>query len=221
MNKTDRSGGSVLSTLSLNEDQIKSVRGIVYYKISTEVLDPVLIADYPQCTHGLIVALYNASESTQWMASNDYYIYENFQQVTSPYNGYPSLIGDGTYYYNGYSNTKILRAYNQYCSANGSDKICLLIPLLDAFVGDCAKPDNCSDWYIPGKSEMKFNTYPKTLEACIQNLIDKGLSPVQKVTNYYWTSTEGAKWSAYKNDSGTTYCWNKTDSHALRLICAY
>jgi hypothetical protein len=138
---------NVLS-LSLTSTQISAIRGIVYYKGDVTSEDTKLKADYPKCTHGLILALQNADSECRWI-DNTYaasltsaYTYESRQ-----YNS--SNIVD-TKKHLGYTNTQILPNYASYVGSQSYP-----VEAINSYGENTSAPKNSSGWYFPSIMELK------------------------------------------------------------------
>lgn len=170
-------------TYSTALDAAKTCIGIVFWTPADANPDPnaktpasltddkIMVAEHPDCTHGLVVALNSAGEciwqNTGNMAPPSVYQYfqstSNFAPVNkSDYrpiafiNTNPFNIID---YISGYQNTKILKAYNAWC-INSTDPITApvtkvhAINLLEEFASAHPAPENTTGWYIPSPKEL-------------------------------------------------------------------
>lgn len=164
------------------EDTDKTVCGIVYWLGDPTNDDGLLKADYKDCTHGLILALYDmdatASDSrVSWqLYSNDYgysytdfYVSDKISNMDSQLfpNNYESIAISYTYTYTGsvdetqlnkalgYNNTKLLRIFNSNYCVNDNEKYKVLpIDYLDSFANGYAAPNGSSGWYWPSPKEL-------------------------------------------------------------------
>jgi hypothetical protein len=162
--------------------------GIVYWLSTSETNTPlkddrILAKEHPECTHGYILALKDASDyETEWQ--NPYEsVYDNFQNIEGS-EVYPSDDGyepisidydsqksidynNNTYGEQlnkaiGYNNTKVLRLYNYYGSE--ADYKVLIIKYLDDFAEVNRAPDGSSGWYIPSLIEMAYIDNAESIE---------------------------------------------------------
>lgn len=133
--------------------------------------DVIMRAEHPDCTHGLAVALkdatYDGSEEIDWQYSyesvadfqgSDNFSHgskRNFKSIASG-KGAGELIN----YILGYQNTVVLRAYNTYCQNNDkSDYIVKPVAAIDDFNDTNPAPDNSTGWFLPSPKELHILCY--------------------------------------------------------------
>lgn len=160
---------------TLTAEQKTNVRGIVFWtladkntaadaKTSAELTDDkIMVKDFPNCSHGLIVSLKDVFQETKWQSyvdskinswqSSDAFNADNKNEYKSIGSTYDS--GDFTKdlinYILGYQNTKILKAYNAQCEA--AQKV-LPVSLLADFYEQNPAPANTTGWFIPSVKEL-------------------------------------------------------------------
>jgi hypothetical protein len=122
----------------LSDKQKAAARGMVCSKNDMTSLDSSLKADYPNCTHGLIIALTVACESTVWMDS----------PLTEENNNLTSSLDYG------YECTKKLRAYND-SQIDDAKKIKPII-YINEYEENYPSPSNCSSWFL-GNNEHCYS----------------------------------------------------------------
>ena len=141
--------GSCTSTL----DATKTLVGIVFWLGDATADDAALKATFPGCTNGLAMAVNivdgikwqeNTASVGDWQAEN----MESFISVQIPYqNGAANL--DKVI---GYSNTQVLKAYNE---ANPDNTVNVYASLVE-FAATTPAPAGTSGWYIPSAKEVTF-----------------------------------------------------------------
>jgi hypothetical protein len=162
------------------EDTDKTVCGIVYWLGDPTSDDGLLKADYKDCTHGLILALYDMdatapdSRASWQVDSNDYeysftdfYVSDKISSMDSQIlpSSYESIAisyaytgsGDETQLNKalGYNNTKLLHIFNSnYCVYDNEKYKVLPIDYLDSFAKGYAAPNSSSGWYWPSPKEL-------------------------------------------------------------------
>lgn len=182
--------------------------------------DKIMTADFPGCTHGLAVALRNASfggsETMVWQ--NPYEFVKDFQNgenfthankadfVSISSNRFAADNINRIY---GYQNTVILRAYNAYCRSKGkSDYIVRPLDAIDEFKAGNPAPANSTDWFLPSVKDLyilfsrdvwdiwdssgrKLAT-PRTLDVVNSSLAAAGgdVFATENAQLTYWSSTE-------------------------------
>lgn len=187
-----KDGTFISGSAPLTSEQKANVAGVVFWTTketdladSSQILanladDKVMAADYPNCTHGLIVALKNVTSSSVWQGShsnqgltykylNMECIWEKFQKTTNfnPDNkaDYADLnveLGNTDNFGKilGYNNTKILEAYNAYCNANSkSAYVVKPVQSLATWAASNAAPANTTGWYLPSVKELCLMAY--------------------------------------------------------------
>ena len=144
-------------TWSTELDPSKTVIGVVFsVENPSQMGDTKLLADHPEATHGLVVAL-EETANIQWQASSS-----NVGQWLVDNEGYNYL--QDTNRKCGYSNTLGLVAYNAACPAENK-----------VLVADCAPEielgSKTSGWYLPSYAEldMLFKYEQSTRPSMISN----------------------------------------------------
>lgn len=176
--------------------------------------DLIMRADYPNCTHGLAVALkdatYNGSESMVWklfgisesvadFQSSENFIHEKKTDFKSIVSGTGAT--DPINYILGYQNTVVLRAYNTYCQThNESDYIVIPVVAIDEFAAAHHAPTNSTGWFFPSPKELHILFY-KDVDNIYNNsgvenynIVNSFLDAVggdRLKNSFYWSSEEG------------------------------
>lgn len=204
--------------------------GIVYWVGDITGEDPLLKRDKPNCTHGLVVSLWDMSApdngeiemtwtyggyewvnvwlaNAQWSGDNTRPEDFNSIQVTDKMQGY--------------ANTIALKEYNKYVKNGSGDgygkdgnKRVKPVKGLDAFETDHPSPSSSSGWYWPSVEELKYVCWgqgnekgeagKKMLDTQIKKV--SGSNVFDKGLDYFWSSTE------YSGDSGNA-AWNVRFNH--------
>lgn len=208
--------------------------------------DKIMAADYPACTHGLAVAMnhcyYNSYPSMVWQS--DWKSLQNFQNSANfthsrkaDFAPIASAGGRGSSinYILGYQNTVILRAFNDYCRANGETGN-LVIPVTTS-PSDVA-PSGSTGWYLPSEKELYILCYydvddiynkigTGTRIPVTRDIVDASLSAAGGQTlegdMILWSSTEYNNNIAHSLDfrvsknNGT----RKDAGSRVRMVCAF
>lgn len=207
--------------------------------------DLIMSAEHPDCTHGLAVALkdatYDGSERMGWQNSFEsvattFQSGENFSHDSK--GNFKSIAsGSGEYdpmnYILGYQNTVVLRAYNTYCQNNDkSDYIVRPVAAIDDFDDTNPAPDNSTGWFLPSPKELHI-LYYKDVDNIYNNsgvetynIVNSSLTAAggdRLYGNWYWSSGEysyGYAWgvalySGYVSDN------NKSHNRYVRLAFAF
>lgn len=231
------------------------VAGIVFWTVNDEgsstlvgdaAADKIMQTDFPNCTHGLIVALTNVSESCLWQNSGKYEsVYTNFQNTgnfnpgnKSDYKSIASQFNgtDNNNYILGYQNTKVLEAYNDYCSETTGKENYKVNPVSALATWKTTtgneSPANTTGWFIPSAKELHmlyhkddlYDSYGSETFLVIDPLIEA--LDGKKLSNYfYWSSLEYAGNYAeafYVTFGGGSVVYSSKGSKLyVRAVCAY
>jgi hypothetical protein len=199
-------------TWSTARDYNKTVIGIVFAKASPATADKVMMADYPKCTHGLVVALeeyqsafgqFGYMSVYSWLSNNGYEV----PDTSKP---------------NGYGLTKGLSAYR---SANPT-----YCELFDSASGPAALQNAsvkspASSWYIPSYYEMRLLWEQKS----VVNGSLAAVSADRVSDSYYWSSTlrtynsyNDCQGSPFDMATGGWYAFDKkAESYPVRVVLAF
>ena len=129
--------------------------------------DLVMTARFPDCTHGLAVAIkdmgYMAWQETA-ESVGDFQNSANFNPTNPDKTKYnPIATNNSEIIYNtisGFQNTQILKAYNSYCKNNNKvDYVVLPVDKLDDFTASNPAPAGSTGWYIPSVKELHMLCY--------------------------------------------------------------
>lgn len=206
--------------------------------------DLIMSAEHPDCTHGLAVALkdatYDGSGDMFWQHSieliADFQSGENFSHDSK--GNFKSIAsGSGEYdpmnYILGYQNTVVLRAYNTYCQNNDkSDYIVRPVAAIDDFDDTNPAPDNSTGWFLPSPKELHI-LYYKDVDNIYNNsgvetynIVNSSLTAAggdRLYGNWYWSSGELSYDSAWRVDlsNGGVYNGNKDNYYYVRLAFAF
>ena len=244
---------------ALTEEQKASVAGIVFWtpaETETEgratpaslAFDKIRAKEHPCCNHGLVVSIKNVSSgSIMWQnvcdGVADFQSGTNFNPVNkADYVSVRVSVGDKFGTLNrilGYQNTKVLCAYNDYCTANGKTEF-LVNPaeLLKTFITQNPAPANSTGWYIPSTKEL-YMLYYKDVDDITRvwgssysetrNIVDASISAVggdlfeRNGCNTYWSSSEISARSVYNVLSSVAWAKSssKNDAYIARAVCAF
>lgn len=201
-------------TYSSELDPEKQVIGIVFWVGDPTASDPALAREHPNCTHGLVLASHQDTETTWQMyyLKYDASISEWIEANTDEYD--PIETGkdleDNLNKIVGYNNTKAIELFNA-DPANAAWPV-EAVQLAVEYRTTCPAPENTSDWYLPSakelslmiSGEMDFSIYdPHDPITDMRELMDERLAMVDGalplVLNIgdYWSSCEENAKSAY------------------------
>lgn len=209
--------------------------------------DKVMMADYPNCIHGLIAALKDVTTSCKWQEQNScesvYDAFQNTDLFTPTNKSDYASINSGTNKTNncnkifGYNNTKVLRAYNENCSSNGKSAY-LVNPAakLDEWKKSNKAPENTTDWYLPSEKELFMlcrkdmdDIYAQNTGATLtKNTVNTSL---QKIGGSQFGSSDVIYWSSTEKEANVAFIVsfykggaafkNKYYNYYVRAVCAF
>ncbi|WP_294081474.1 fimbrillin family protein [Proteiniphilum sp. UBA5384] len=198
----------------------------------TDFGDPALKTEKPQCTHGLVVALQDASNSMKWQntgsavgnGGNAFY-----QSITTN-----AGAGDALNKLRGYNNTQAIRAYN--ANDSNTDKV-LPVQAIDNWAASNTAPTNSSGWYLPSAKELTLlcgrdvnniwynNSGGTGMRNIVNASLDKIGSPATSITSTeYWSSSEHTISSnayAVNFNNGLVYSIFKNNDRRVRAVHAF
>ena len=202
--------------------------------------DLIMSAEHPDCTHGLAVALkdatYNGSERMVWqypyesVADFQSGSYFNHEQKTD----FKSIASEGgatdpMNYILGYQNTVVLRAYNEYCQP---DYIVKPVKAIDKFAATYFAPENSTGWFLPSPKELHILCYKDVDDIYSHfgtdtwDIINSSLTAVGGdglKNEFYWSSGENGSFSAWcvYLSNGNVYFNIKNYNNYVRLVFAF
>ena len=126
--------------------------GIVFWLGDATAKDKTLKDAHPGCTHGLVVALKDASESTVWQSPSA--SVQSWLNINGNFLAVESGTGADTPLNNiqGYNNTKAIEAFNA-DNSNSGNKVQAVEAVVD-YRSEVPAPDNSSGWYLPSEKEL-------------------------------------------------------------------
>lgn len=245
----------------LTDEQKANVRGVVFwtekndkvYTYSSLAYDEIMITDFPTCTHGLIVALNNVATGCKWQDPNASVVAwqtNTFSDANkSDYKQIAAINGetDNLKYILGYQNTKLLKAYNKYCSETTGMSGYIVKPVAELATWEATPgneaPANTTGWFIPSAKELHMLCYKDVLYNRPGTTTYKAINPLIKALGgtelgetelggaemgekkNYWSSTErrddtGFAYQIYFND-GSFSRNGKYGLAYVRAVCAF
>lgn len=216
--------GTLLSKDAVLTDAQKAdCAGIVFWVGDATATDPALRKDFPQCTHGLVVSLkeatsvwqsnYDSQSSIQsWAETQEFYKQGGYYALNKDVVFGTESLGD----IQGYNNTQILKAYDE---AFASYPVTILNSFGVITEGVTLPEDKTSGWYLPSLRELVELYNAKN--AVNQSLAVLNSNP--QLSSSYWSSGElsrGHAWIVGLNNGSVGY-YNKNDYYSVRLAFAF
>lgn len=232
---------------TLTDEQKKACVGIVFWTYSdtypktTLTNDKVLMADYPDCTHGLIVALKDAATGKPWQSASTTFresvttwqetaTFDSKYTQIAPVSPIDETLDSEAHKLLGYNNTMVLLAYN-----SDPAKIlyrCQAAQSIKTFADNNITPKGCSSWYFPSLKELALlcaeDSWEKPLpgrgttnvnnlgkiNSILENLSDNGIDIETLASGTsYWSSQEGYTGDSYAR-ANRAYCIQIMSSQA-------
>ena len=232
---------------TLTDEQKKACVGIVFWTYSdtypktTLTNDKVLMADYPDCTHGLIVALKDAATGKPWQSASTTFresvttwqetaTFDSKYTQIAPISPVDETLDSEAHKLLGYNNTMVLLAYN-----SDPAKIlyrCQAAQSIKTFADNNITPKGCSSWYFPSLKELALlcaeDSWEKPLpgrgttnvnnlgkiNSILENLSDNGIDIETLASGTsYWSSQEGYTGDSYAR-ANRAYCIQIMSSQA-------
>ncbi len=190
--------------------------------------DRLLMHDHPECTHGIVVALKDATDGkTAWSSTDTGSTYTWLKSYAATGQEAEKELMLGSFGFLGYNMSRRLQWYRNYGgqSTEAYDAI-------EAFAKATPTPAGCSGWYFPGDDEMTVMArgtlnYSEDhgMSTILNTQFDKAGGSSFKTDNYYWSSTDSS------NTPGKGYCIkfsdngrsleNKQNTYYVRAVLAF
>lgn len=212
----------------------RSVIGIVFWVGDATEKDQTLKREHSNCTHGLVVALNDASDAIAWQ--------EPFIYVQEWLNNNPQVqylpVASAAYAYplnniQGYNNTGAIEVFNDV----NSNYIVTPVKKVVEYRSEVLAPANSSDWYLPSAKELTLLSgkdvtdifKDNNIGAANKDLINKKIALIGNVateisTASYWSSTEviSGRFAYITHFSkGTVNSHDKDTKNRVRCVLAF
>lgn len=223
-------------TWSSEADPEKTVIGVVFWLGDPAQSDAALKADFPECTHGLVVAAggdvpsYWQSQSTSSPGTVGEWITDNAPELLSVTSG--TDISDPLNLIRGYNNTKALELYN--AAPENSEWPVEVMDVVSAYREEVPAPANTSGWYLPSMKELSLlcsgelgeNVYDISGETSVRDMVNERLEAVNGIQigeAFYWSSTENSIEHAFDIDFSDGSVWMdlKFMNDPVRCVLAF
>ncbi len=219
-------GELVSKDATLTDAQQADCIGVVFWTKDPSSVDVTLQADYPGCTHGLVVAL--DEMASKWSAEvevvvNDW-IKANTSYLSIGTSGSDANLNNIV----GYNNTKAIDYYNHNGLAESSDVVNAVEVVMEYRT---ANPVDCgaSGWYLPSVKELALlymgdgniwsskNNVAQEINKSLQKITDATL-----LTGDYWSNTETAAGSVHRIEaSGKVTSTRVFNPYKVRPVMAF
>lgn len=203
--------------------------------------DKIMATAFPNCNHGLAVALQDVSISMQWQSTipnlseepteptnvSRFQKTDNFKHANKT--DFVSIdsdtgITDAINKIYGYQNTQVLLAYNVYCTNNNNaDYIVNPVNALSDFSSKNPAPPKSTGWFFPSVKELHMLCYKDVDD--VYNASDLSFTTTRDIVNnslkaagcetlgtsYYWSSSETTNFATNR-----AYSVNFSDSGVFK-----
>lgn len=229
-----KDGSLVDKDATLTDAQKAACLGVVFWvgdPTNDTDGDPLLKKDKPGCTHGLAMALHDASTSNSLWSSSDEDITSNWLSGQSTTYGITTLKESNKM--QGYANTKALEGYNasdRVVPDNLGRKV-LPVGIIAEYAKSHSTPANSSGWFWPSVKELAYMCHGQNGNGGVagRDMLNKQLSKVPGAASLqsylYWSSTEydyDWAWFVYFDDGDVNYDGNKRfESLGVRAVVAF
>lgn len=185
----------------------KECVGVVYFVGEEKALAPItdqrrndhlLKRDYPNCTHGLVLALQNASDNCAWSNTNE--LVNGW--TNAPERGEEQVDISEPNSFRGYSSTKALLAYN----TAYPNKAVLAAEAARKY--PVANPEGSSEWFMMDMVDAHVIKL-KALNS-IQNALEKAGG----------VKVEGSDWTSFEHGQNKAFCLDMPTQEQLGLWCS-
>lgn len=224
---------------ALNDAQKQACIGVVFWVGDATAKDQTLKTDHEGCTHGLVVALKDATDgTTTWQ--NPYISVQSWlDSNTSGFLFVASSTGasDPLNNIQGYNNTKAIEAFN---AANSNNLVQAVQKVVD-YRDKVTAPGSSSDWYLPSEKELTLLCGKEVSDIWgnlsvgidMLKLLNGENGPFDKLgsnataiqSDNYWSSTERSNYSFSAFDLDLRYgnvgSYDKSRNYRVRCVLAF
>jgi len=217
---------------------------VVYWVGDPTAKDSALLAEHPECTHGLAVTLTDAANGENMMWQPEF---TAFRQTVTEYSGIVGRwVKDNTTYKSsvtqnnteslmraiGYNYTKGFEAFNEAMP----DYIIQAVAEVTAYGEQVAAPEKSSGWYLPSIIELRDllctesdeirenGMYGMNNTNTINAVLEK-IESAELIDGNYWSSSEHNQytkaWSVSLTLQGRVWSQNKNYALKVRPIIAF
>lgn len=230
----------------LSRDERKSCLGVVFWVGEIEGIhwtqtgrlkgDYLLMRDHPECVHGMVVAMHDASQEVKWAAGKGEteYAYawaDSFNDFTPGEQADWEEIRKSDLYF-GYCKSRLMALYG----SRHNDTTFPVYNAIATYAGEHPAPAGSSGWFLPGKNELATLCFgvPKNYTEEGSTYYYENLQMLNKINPQIAMASGneliGEYWSS--NESGTV-AWRvnlappgyntkpKTDTYKVRAVLAF
>ena len=212
---------------------VGEIEGMHWTRTGDKAGDRLLMRDHPECVHGMVVAMRDASsQEVKWATGKGategiYEWAESFKDFTSGEQADWEEIRASDIYF-GYCSSRLMALYG----SRNSDTTFPVYDAIATYATARPAPTGSSGWFLPGKNELATLCFGvptnfagdykqlNMLKKTINPQIDKAVG--DKLTGAYWSSKEFKEIVWYVNLNIPDYGVKpKTDTYKVRAVLAF
>lgn len=212
---------------------VGEIEGMHWTRTGDKAGDRLLMRDHPECVHGMVVAMRDASsQEVKWATGKGategiYEWAESFKDFTSGEQADWEEI-QKSYLSFGYCSSRLMALYG----SRNSDTTFPVYDAIATYATARPAPTGSSGWFLPGKNELATLCFGvptnfagdykqlNMLKKTINPQIDKAVG--DKLTGAYWSSKEFKEIVWYVNLNIPDYGVKpKTDTYKVRAVLAF
>ena len=210
---------------------VGEIEGIHWTQTGRLKGDHLLMSDHPECVHGMVVAMHDASQEVKWaigQGANEspYGWADSFNEFTlGEQADWEEIRKSDTGF--GYCSSRLMALYG----SRHSDTAFPARNAIATYAGEHPVPAGSSGWFLPGKNELATLCFgmPTGFVDCYKDLkmlkeinpqIDKAAG--DELTGEYWSSYESSTVVWFVNLASPYYDTKpKTDTYKVRAVLAF
>lgn len=211
---------------------VGEIEGIHWTQTGRLEGDHLLMRDHPECVHGMVVAMHDASQEVKWAigqgaAESTYAWADSFNEFTlGEQADWEEIRKSDTGF--GYCSSRLMALYG----SRHSDTTFPARNAIATYAGEHPVPAGSSGWFLPGKNELATLCFgmPTGFVDCYKDLrmLTETINPQiykaagDKLTGEYWSSYESSTVVWFVNLASPYYGTNpKTDTYKVRAVLAF
>ena len=231
---------------NLSRDERKSCLGVVFWVGEIDEMhwtkagrlkgDRLLMRDHPECVHGMVVAMHDASERAVWAAGQGatesaYDWADSFNDFTPGEQADWEEIRKSDLYF-GYCKSRLMALYG----SRHNDTTFPVYNAIATYAGEHPAPAGSSGWFLPGKNELATLCFgvPKNYTEEGSTYYYENLQMLNKINpqiamasgneliGEYWSSNESGTVAWRVNLDSPGYGMKpKNDTYKVRAVLAF
>ena len=210
---------------------VGEIEGIHWTQTGCLKGDHLLMRDHPECVHGMVVAMHDASQEVKWATGKgeNEYAYDwadSFNDFTpGEETDWEEILKSDIYF--GYCSSRLMALYG----SRHSDTTFPARNAIATYAGEHPVPAGSSGWFLPGKNELATLCFgmPTGFVDCYKELrmLNKinpqiAMASGNELIGEYWSSYESSTVVWFVNLASPYYDTKpKTDTYKVRAVLAF